>query len=196
MDDVDCVLMSPQLSSSTYVSWYYIVRSMHASLYELQVMEALKALTQSGHTVIASIHQPRSRIFDLFDDLLLLSSGSLLYSGPAQAALAHFEALGHTCPPHHNPAEFLADIISIDNSSDEAAEATRARFGELLAGATGSTKPKLAAKAASGQGTGGAAASSGAPLLRQIRMLFQRSWRQVNSLPSSALYLCAASLCS
>jgi ABC-type multidrug transport system ATPase subunit len=101
-------------------------------------MEALKTLTESGHTIVASIHQPRSRIFDLFDDLLLLSNGALLYNGPADGALAHFESLGHTCPPHHNPAEFLADIISIDNSSDQAAEDSTARFRTLVEGAKGS----------------------------------------------------------
>lgn len=31
----------------------------------LKVMEALKALADAGHTVVAAIHQPRSRIFDL-----------------------------------------------------------------------------------------------------------------------------------
>lgn len=100
-------------------------------------MKALKALTQSGHTIVASIHQPRSRIFDLFDDLLLLSNGKLLYSGAADSALAHFESLGHKCPLHHNPAEFLADIISVDNSTPEATEETCQRFEKLVAGAPG-----------------------------------------------------------
>ena len=38
-------------------------------------MEALKELTSDGHTVVASIHQPRSSVFALFDDLILLSGG-------------------------------------------------------------------------------------------------------------------------
>ena len=39
----------------------------------MQVVEALKKLAGAGHTIVAAIHQPRSRIFELFDDLLLLS---------------------------------------------------------------------------------------------------------------------------
>jgi hypothetical protein len=35
-----------------------------------QVMSTLHALAQSGHTVVASIHQPRSSIWSLFDDLV------------------------------------------------------------------------------------------------------------------------------
>lgn len=35
-------------------------------------MQTLKELAQEGCTVIASIHQPRSSIFLLFDDLMLV----------------------------------------------------------------------------------------------------------------------------
>ena len=47
----------------------------------LQVMAALKQLASEGHTVVCSIHQPRSSIFARFDDLILLSEGACLYSG-------------------------------------------------------------------------------------------------------------------
>src|SRR5450759_3539794 len=48
-----------------------------------QVMETLRQLAEAGHTVIASIHQPRGSIYAKFDDLVLLSDGSLVYEGPA-----------------------------------------------------------------------------------------------------------------
>lgn len=98
-------------------------------------MEALKELAADGHTIVTAIHQPRSRIFELFDDLLLLSAGTPVFSGAASAALPHFEALGHTCPPHHNPAEFLADLISHDNASEESTAASRNRLDRLAANA-------------------------------------------------------------
>lgn len=54
----------------------------------LQVVKTLRALAvEEGHTVIASIHQPRSAIFTLFDDVVLLSEGRSVYQGPAAAAL-------------------------------------------------------------------------------------------------------------
>ena len=46
---------------------------MVQSLPPLQVMQALKDLTLDTHTVVVSIHQPRSSVFELFDDLILLS---------------------------------------------------------------------------------------------------------------------------
>jgi hypothetical protein len=88
-------------------------------------------LADLGHTVVTSIHQPRSSIFAMFDDLLLLSEGAVVYSGPAEAAIDYFAGLGHACPEHYNPAEFLADLISIDFTSPEAEAETRARVGEL-----------------------------------------------------------------
>ncbi|KAL6779156.1 hypothetical protein ACKKBF_B18545 [Auxenochlorella protothecoides x Auxenochlorella symbiontica] len=82
-----------------------------------KVVEALKQLAEENHTVIASIHQPRSSIYTLFDDVILLSEGEVLYAGEADRALSYFDAQGHRCPKHYNPAEFLADLAAVDHSS-------------------------------------------------------------------------------
>lgn len=55
----------------------------------------------------------------------LLSEGQEVYCGPAAHAAAYFERLGHTCPPNYNPAEFFADLISVDTSSPAAELSTR-----------------------------------------------------------------------
>lgn len=55
-------------------------------------MQTLKDLADEGRTVVCSIHQPRSSIFALFDDLLLLSEGHMVYNGPAEGSLQHFAA--------------------------------------------------------------------------------------------------------
>ena len=88
-------------------------------------MKGLKDLAGEGKTVVVAIHQPRSSIFALFDDLILLSEGGLVYSGPASQAVSHFEKEGHECPPNYNPAEFLADLISVDQSTSEASKASK-----------------------------------------------------------------------
>ncbi|CAN0384943.1 unnamed protein product, partial [Discosporangium mesarthrocarpum] len=41
----------------------------------LQVMGTVRGLCEEGHTVVVSIHQPRSAIYALFDDVMLLSEG-------------------------------------------------------------------------------------------------------------------------
>ena len=88
-------------------------------------MATLRDLARDGRTVVASIHQPRSSIFAMFDDLVLLSEGAALYAGAADGALAFFAKQGHACPEYYNPAEFLADLISVDPTSTEAEAATR-----------------------------------------------------------------------
>ncbi|KAG9450127.1 hypothetical protein H6P81_010092 [Aristolochia fimbriata] len=98
-----------------------------------KVMETLRQLAQDGHTVICSIHQPRGSIYAKFDDIVLLSEGSVVYTGPAyEEPLTYFANLGYRCPSHVNPAEFLADLISIDYSSPESVYSSRKRIDELV----------------------------------------------------------------
>jgi ABC-type multidrug transport system ATPase subunit len=151
----------------------------------LSVMQSLKALASRGHTVVASIHQPRGSIWELFDDLVVLAEGGQpLYSGPACEAVAHFErAAGATCPPHSNPAEFLLDLAAVDFSSEDAAAASRLRIARLAAAWT---TRAAAAKAPPLSGADAAVAVSSSALCApqlpwwvQFRLLLQRSWRQV-----------------
>ncbi|PJF17398.1 ABC-2 type transporter domain-containing protein [Paramicrosporidium saccamoebae] len=70
------------------------------------VMKSLSRLTKRGRTVIATIHQPNSDIFHLFDDLLLLSGGNIIYYGEAKKSMDYFSRLGYPCPRYSNPADF------------------------------------------------------------------------------------------
>lgn len=70
------------------------------------VVKSLKRLAKQGRTVIATIHQPSSEIFHLFDDLLLLSEGHIVYLGDAEASIEYFDKLGYQCPVYSNPADF------------------------------------------------------------------------------------------
>lgn len=69
--------------------------------------------------MIASIHQPSSSTFDLFDKLLLLGKGKSCYFGPTDKVGAHFEKIGYPLPLHMNPAEYILDIVSTDFSRDD-----------------------------------------------------------------------------
>ncbi|KAJ1443752.1 P-loop containing nucleoside triphosphate hydrolase protein, partial [Ochromonadaceae sp. CCMP2298] len=56
--------------------------------------------------VVFSIHQPRASIYDMFDDISLLSEGRVLYSGPANLMVPHFSSLGYPLPPGLSPSEY------------------------------------------------------------------------------------------
>ena len=50
-------------------------------------MDIIRKLTQGGRTVLSVIHQPSSEVFDLFDQLCLLSAGRTVYFGRARGLL-------------------------------------------------------------------------------------------------------------
>ena len=83
--------------------------------------------------MIVSIHAPRSEIWDLFDNAILLAQGSVLYSGPVSASLPHFEACGYFIPQFVNPAEFLIDLAAIDNRSQALEVSSQTRIDSLKA---------------------------------------------------------------
>ncbi|EHK23803.1 uncharacterized protein TRIVIDRAFT_45576 [Trichoderma virens Gv29-8] len=98
-----------------------------------QLIRTLKALSQKGRTIITTIHQPRSEIWDLFDNLIILSKGSPVFSGPVSQCLPWFKDLGHQLPPFVNPAEFVIDIAAVDNRTPELEAETSTRLEGLKA---------------------------------------------------------------
>ncbi|KAL1366343.1 hypothetical protein HN51_014182 [Arachis hypogaea] len=81
------------------------------------VMRRIANLVQKDgiqRTVVASIHQPSSEVFELFHDLCLLSSGETVYFGPASDANQFFALNGFPCPTLHNPSDHYLRIINKD----------------------------------------------------------------------------------
>ena len=76
------------------------------------MIECLVTLARNyDRTVICTIHQPRSNIFALFDQLVLLANGHMVYSGEASKCQTYFESIGHKCPPGFNIADYLGNIL-------------------------------------------------------------------------------------
>ncbi|GJP76866.1 hypothetical protein CLOP_g7316 [Closterium sp. NIES-67] len=103
------------------------------SFQALNVMSALSDLSKSGRTVVSTIHQPRSSIFALFENLLLLSEGRMVFFGAASDSIDYFARRGFTCPEHFNPADYFMDIISVDRRDEQRETDSVARI-ETLAG--------------------------------------------------------------
>ncbi|XP_047074287.1 ABC transporter G family member 26-like [Lolium rigidum] len=70
------------------------------------------AKSSTRRTIITTIHQPSSRMFHLFDKLLLISEGHAIYHGKARDCMHHFSSLGFTPEIPMNPAEFLLDLAT------------------------------------------------------------------------------------
>lgn len=64
-------------------------------------------------TVLVSLLQPAPEAFEQFDDVILLSEGSLVYHGPRGRILEFFEMLGFRCPERKGIADFLQEVTSL-----------------------------------------------------------------------------------
>lgn len=83
-------------------------------------MQFIQNLARKNNiTVIATIHQPSSTVFNLFDKLHLLVGGRCAYFGSREAATSHFASIGFECPQFENPADFFLNIINIDFADDK-----------------------------------------------------------------------------
>lgn len=70
-----------------------------------RIITVIHSLIRSGRTVIASIHQPTSEIFKLFDKLMILSSGKVIYFHKAKKVSRYFSSLGIPFPKFMNPSD-------------------------------------------------------------------------------------------
>ncbi|KAG9293832.1 hypothetical protein G9A89_019170 [Geosiphon pyriformis] len=84
------------------------------------VMSAIISMARKHKlTVIASIHQPSTETYSLFDKLFLIGRGRTLYTGSREGAIPYFESLGHVCPPYSNPADHFLYLINSDFMVDK-----------------------------------------------------------------------------
>ncbi|XP_027083196.2 ABC transporter G family member 32 isoform X1 [Coffea arabica] len=78
-----------------------------------QIIRYLRHATHAfDGTTIVSLLQPDPETYELFDDIILLSEGQIVYQGPREAAIDFFESMGFKCPSRKNIADFLQEVIS------------------------------------------------------------------------------------
>jgi ABC-2 type transporter len=83
------------------------------------VIECLVTLAKDfNRTIVFTIHQPRSNIVALFDQLILLAQGQMVYSGPFSKCQEYFDQIGHPCPAGFNIADYLVDLTMHASRTD------------------------------------------------------------------------------
>ena len=80
----------------------------------------LREITRTdGPAIIASIHQPNFKIFNMFDFVYVLSlTGSCIYHGPPLELNNHLMAVGLNCPQFCNPSDYVMDVSQGDEGTD------------------------------------------------------------------------------
>ncbi|XP_051148620.1 ABC transporter G family member 32 [Andrographis paniculata] len=78
-----------------------------------QIIKYLRHSTCSlDGTAVISLLQPAPDTYELFDDIILLSEGKIVYQGPRTAVLEFFAQMGFHCPERKNVADFLQEVVS------------------------------------------------------------------------------------
>ncbi|KAJ2007027.1 hypothetical protein GGI04_000986 [Coemansia thaxteri] len=98
---------------------------------ELVVELVKKVSVEQGLAALMTIHQPSARIFNIFDKVILLSQGRVVYFGPTSTAIEYFANIGYQCPVHENPADYFTDLMTLDYRSDDALARSKIRVNEL-----------------------------------------------------------------
>ena len=76
-----------------------------------QIVKCLQHFTNlMDATILMSLLQLAPKIFDLFDDIILLSEGQIVYHGPRENILEFFESCGFKCPERKGTADFLQEV--------------------------------------------------------------------------------------
>lgn len=66
-------------------------------------------LSVYGEANYANVDFCRSDIFELFDLVMILSRGNMVYFGKASEMVPYFTSIGHPCPPLTNPCDFYGE---------------------------------------------------------------------------------------
>ncbi|KAL3503862.1 hypothetical protein ACH5RR_033703 [Cinchona calisaya] len=77
-----------------------------------RLVSTLGSLAHKGKTIVTSVHQPSSRVYQIFDSVLVLSEGRSLYFGKGNEAMNYFESVGFSPSFPMNPADFLLDLAN------------------------------------------------------------------------------------
>ncbi|KAI9277795.1 ABC-2 type transporter-domain-containing protein [Sporodiniella umbellata] len=97
---------------STINCWDCSTRGLDAAS-ALDYVKSLRIMTDIFKTTtIATLYQASNSIFHVFDKLLLLDEGHVMYFGPVDSAKQYFEDLGFYCSPRKSTPDFLTGLCN------------------------------------------------------------------------------------
>lgn len=81
------------------------------------IIHSIVAFAKAARTTrIVSLLQPGPETFSLFDEVILMAQGMVIFAGPISEVVDYFESLGYKQPPTMDVADFLQSIPTPDGS--------------------------------------------------------------------------------
>ncbi|KAL5704226.1 ABC transporter G member 25 [Ranunculus cassubicifolius] len=159
-----------------------------------RLVSILESLAQKGKTIVTSMHQPSSRVYQVFHSVLVLSEGRCLYFGKGADAMNYFNSLGFSPSFPMNPADFLLDLANgvyqlegqNEGEKHDIRKTLIASYNNLLApkvkeacmGSTTTTNNKIFARKNSSRGEEKQRNISSTSWFNQFIILLQRSLKE------------------
>lgn len=111
------------LDTSTATTVVSTLRKIADSRYSKDVSRFLESNTDKDPskrgdniTVMATLHQPSSFMWNLFDKILVLASGRTIFYGRPEHFWTAMHSIGYQVPPSYNPADYLIEVVSKDEN--------------------------------------------------------------------------------
>nr|WOD55112.1 ABCG transpoter Scarlet1 [Hymenopus coronatus] len=98
-----------------------------------KLVEKMKEMANHGRTVLCTIHQPSSELFNMFHQLILVADGRIAFIGEREAAIEFFRKHGYICPEAYNPADFFIRTLAITPGSETASQVAIKRLCDEFA---------------------------------------------------------------
>ncbi|GMF50699.1 unnamed protein product [Phytophthora fragariaefolia] len=100
-----------------YVTFMDEISTGLDSAASFDIVAAQRSIAKTlNRTVVISLLQPSPEIFALFDDILLMNEGRVLYHGPTSSVKSYFASQGLVCPPEKDVADFLCELATPNQS--------------------------------------------------------------------------------
>ncbi|PWA80656.1 pleiotropic drug resistance protein 1 [Artemisia annua] len=94
----------------------FLMDEISTGLDSSTTFQIVKSLKEFLHilegTAVISLLQPAPETYDLFDDIILMTDGKIVYQGPREHVLDFFESMGFRCPERKGVADFLQEVTS------------------------------------------------------------------------------------
>uniref|UniRef100_A0A7S0QS61 ABC transporter domain-containing protein n=1 Tax=Pyramimonas obovata TaxID=1411642 RepID=A0A7S0QS61_9CHLO len=118
--------------------------------------EIMKVVTQAAKqrnvVMVASVHQPSSRVFYAFDQLLVLSKGRTAFCGQAADALEYLDTKCGLRPAMAmNPADFVVEVVNADFADPKQVDAILDKWAACSSNQLAPSTPKSPKKGSHGR---------------------------------------------
>ncbi|KAG6586514.1 ATP-binding Cassette (ABC) Superfamily [Phytophthora cinnamomi] len=75
------------------------------------IIKTQRSIAKNLHrTILIALLQPAPEVFELFDNVLIMNEGEMMYNGPRHKVVPYFETLGFKCPHGRDVADYLLDL--------------------------------------------------------------------------------------